>query len=156
MPPGQPYHMPTRGPSRSAPVSGHSTQHDQAYSPHRRTQNERHLAVSVQIKTRWLGVGPRHIPESNNHASLGSGCRPQNITHQLTHALFVASAATVPSRSWLATCLRRRAYVLLVACRSGEHLHGSIVAAESARHPALSPITAKLLSTDRVSCVKYC
>ena len=68
----------------------------------------------------------------------------------------VASAATVPSRSWLATCLRCRAYVLLVACRSGEHLHGPIVAAESARHPALSPITAKLLSTDRVSCVKYC
>ena len=38
------------------------------------------------------------------------------------------------------------------ACRSGEHLlllfHGPTVSAQSVKHPALSPIAAKLLATD--------
>ena len=141
----------------SAPVSG---QHEQAYSPYRRTQNERHSAASVQIKrwidkTRWLG--PRHITRKQQCLAWVRMSAPEYHTSTLTHAQFAAShcAISPPQFQVVATCHRGRAYVPLVACRSGEHLlplfHGPIVAAESARYPALSPITAKLLSTDRVS-----
>ena len=103
----------------STPVSGQHQQAYSAYSSYRRTHNERHSAARVQIKrwidkTRWLGPG--HITSWVRMSA------PEYHTSTLTHARVALrnTAATVPSRGYV--CHRCRAYVPLVACRSGEHL----------------------------------
>ena len=68
----------------SAPVSG---QHEQAYSPYRRTQNERHSSVQIKRwidKTRWLG--PRHITRKQQCLAWVRMSAPEYHTSTLTHA----------------------------------------------------------------------
>ena len=98
-PPGQPDHMPTRGPvsvcSRLGSQHVPSTQHKHAYSPHRRTQNERHSAASVQLNTRWLG--PRHITRKQQSClAWVRMSAPEYHISTLTHAQFAASHCAIP------------------------------------------------------------
>ena len=124
--------MPTRGPvcSRlgSAPTSIQCILLVPAFA-----QRTARVQIKRWIdKTRWLGPG--HITSWVRMSA------PEYHTSTLTHARVALrnTAATVPSRGYV--CHRCRAYVPLVACRSGEHLRGPIVAAESLNYIHLCSI----------------
>ena len=132
MPPGQPDHMPTRGPaSQHVP----STQHEQAFSPACRT-NDIRQPYSVQIK---LAGSLPHIARKQQCLARVRMSAPECRTSINAHTVRVVLRNSSKS-SVLATSV----YVPLVACSSGEHLlplfHGPTVSAQSVKHPALSPI----------------
>ena len=111
--PGQPDHMPTRsrGPVcsclRSQHVPSTTTQHEQAYSPYRRTQNERHSAASVQIKL--AGSVPVTLVITRKQQCLAwvrmsaPEYRTSTDARTVRRVALRNTAATVPSRSYVPT-----------------------------------------------------